>query len=677
MVTIPTQTELCQSIRACGIPKDMALELVNTIGKWIQSSGPEWTNTRIKDLRQWYESILAGQPRPPDWFKRSSQGTPLGVWGRLFKMKNPAKVLGVLSVNTLFVENEVSPTQKDKFLHGLQGNGHTESDLEAWELKNLRYRSALQPITGFEKVQDLFDCLQITLPTTEDMTGKTVPVARSKPLHMSSQGDREEALVDSWGSVPQQTLDFLDETDHLDLIPIGLEISPFHFKGADVVGRIGLIQEPEIKLRSVANPNRVAQHFTKPLASLWEGVMRSFPSDCTFDQDAGICWVQDKLQQGVRLAGSDLSSATDLLSLQGCLSIAQVCVERYLSQTYLKEVKAWIQEEYPKHVNYFVALSRGTWVAPEKSGLGDLQWKQGQPLGLYPSFRLLAITNNSLGTLASLRAGLDPSDSFRVIGDDIIMDSRMADAYSELVARLGGEINHSKTLVSDQCAEFAGRVILPRRSMLKRYKFRQPSDESFMQYMSDLGPQAKFLLRPRQRAIWETYKYVPGIAFPGPWSKDSFGEPLKDRVSWALTKTGLFDGNPKTDPITQPEEITLLKASMRRSGTKTPAEVAREQLPWPMAEGDLQSPISVVDELPRKGDPRHTNGMSTLDRLEADRSMGTFVDYSARLQVDTPPPEEVEPEPRPREVTTQPHIREECDLSHINWGGSDQEEWSL
>lgn len=144
------------------------------------------------------------------------------------------------------------------------------------------------------------------------------------------------------------------------------------------------------------------------------------------------------------------------------------------------------------------------------------------------------------------------------------MDAVMEPHYVKLVHRLGGEVNHSKTITSDRCAEFAGRVILPERVCLKTYKFKDPSDVNFMSYMSDLGPQASSMLRPKQLKVWNEFKYVPGVAFDGPWSTDSFGLPLVDRVSWSLTKTTLFDETPDSDPIQKDVEQSLLQESLRR-----------------------------------------------------------------------------------------------------------------
>lgn len=115
------QSSLCKGLRACGIPKEQSLQIENIVLKWERESGTEWTNSRIKDLRQWYETCLAGHPQPPSWFRHSADGYPTGIWGWVFNLK-PAKALGVLSLNTVFYEDKVSETQKKKFLKGLAGS---------------------------------------------------------------------------------------------------------------------------------------------------------------------------------------------------------------------------------------------------------------------------------------------------------------------------------------------------------------------------------------------------------------------------------------------------------------------------------------------------------------------------------------------------------------------------
>ena len=607
------QTNLCKSIRACGLPRRESLIIVNTIVKWYDSSGPEWTNQRLKDLKQWYETTLAGAPEPPPWFRHGKDNLPLGIWSYLWKAKNPSKVLAVLSANTLFKEKSLSQTQRNKFLSALAGNGLKDS-LPGNFTATL---GILEEIEHLPKIR--VTSLEEKLPTLDCITASVIPVHDTEALHVSTYADRVQAFRQSWQSVPDATLQFLDDTDHLDWIPVermggfGLDIIP----KTEVVGRIGLIQEPALKLRAVANPNRVSQAFCEPLARIWEQVIKSLPTDCTYNQERGVRWVQTQLKSGISLSGSDLTSATDLLSLEGSLAFAK---------SYLHFQDEDVLYKYRMHVKHFKSLSRGLWFMKDEPNNRFVKWEQGQPLGLSPSFRLLAIVNNSLGLIAAYLAGIDnPFDAFRVIGDDIIMKTEMASNYNRLVTSIGGEINLSKTLESNQVAEFAGRVILPNYVSLKTYKFKDPSDTNFMSYVSNLGLQSKGLLRPRQRKVFEAFKYVPGFVVPGPWVQDSYGEPLSTRLGWYLTASGLDDRPLDPDPKVETTEQMLLKLQLSRPDSS----YEMWDLPWPISqeEEDAYLASEFSTEARPSGDPRLANGKSTLQVLEEVRGSGAFQEY--------------------------------------------------
>lgn len=716
MDVVQLQDDLCKSFRAAGIPKGMTHQLTNQICTWIRSSGTQWTVDRLKGYRQWYETYLAGSPTAPAWFRSGEDGLPTGIWKAVFRFRNPARALAVFSAGTLLKAREITPTQRDKFSHGLEGNGHveekwTEVDREAirWVGNHLRRsdrNSENRKKGGYNRGPEALDLKNP--PTSGDMTAMSIPVGR-RIRRVTSQADREEALLESWEALPEASRQYLEREEKEDWIPLmvkldiafdsvfqdGVQVEEALAKHL-IVGRIGFIQEPELKLRSVANPNRISQALTKPLADVWDSSLSRFQTDCTYNQDAGVRWVQRKLKEGMTLAGSDMSSATDLLGLSECLVLAGVAVksdwlpphdnrgvtnlgviaggpnagELRLTEETMQgrygPIRAEDVERYNSALKHFKDLSRGLWCTPDSTRLGDVQWRQGQPLGLYPSFRLLAIANNAIASMAAHISGLDPDDSFRVIGDDIIMDQAMEPEYIRLIHQIGGEVNASKTLTSSQVAEFAGRIVLPERVLLKRIKFGCPSDDSFMQIVSDLGPQAVSLLRPRQRKQWERFRNVPGAVLDGPWMKSSFGEPLQARIDWALTRTDLFDQDLDADPEETTLEADYLASSMRGSESRDqpPADIAKMSLPASLSnstEGYLPPGDISVPKTPRpSGDPRHPNGKSMLEHLEHARVRETYEEYVGK------PSEPVPPGTDEDDPDTEPSVREgvHCTESH-------------
>lgn len=599
-IDLTTQTNLCKGLRACGIPRRQSLEILNVVEKWTNQCGPEWTNSRIKDLRQWYETTLTGEPKPPKWFKHSKDGLPLGIWSWVFKLK-PAKALGVLSLNTVFYASEFTQKQEEKFLHALAGN-------KSQNLDNPLLRtcdSVRSPI--YEHMKEM---PEIRFPTVFDMTG-SIPVHNGRSTIRPSEDTATalKALRLSWESVPQVTFDFLDSQDKLGYMPIDvlgnkfqLELNRPHDR---CVGRVSVLQQPQFKARVVGNPNRVLQVTLDPLKILYMGIAKKLPTDVTHDQESGVRWVQEKLKQGIELAGSDLTSASDLLDVRGCLDLVNSVYK-------LREIKGY--EEYEE---YFFQVSRAPWFCPVLDR--EVQWEQGDVLGTGPSFGLLTLTNNAAGFIAyekAINEGAIPIhtsryDAFRVVGDDIVMLSNIEPYYNQVIESLGGEINHSKTLKSNRVAEFAGRIITPKAEYLKAIKYCEPSDNSFMNIMTQLGDQAKFLLKPKQRKVYDFYKYIPGIAVEGPWVKDSYGIPFDDRYLWYKTEVEPAFTRVEPDLPAVDYESVLLKADLELAA-RCQDDIGLFDEPT-VDEGYLPSQVTPTFKV--GGDPRLTNGKTQLDVL--------------------------------------------------------------
>lgn len=595
-----TQDSLCKGLRACGIPKKQSLQILNTVIKWDRCNGSEWVVTRIKSLRQWYETCLGGSPKPPEWFRHTKDGYPTGIWNWVFHLPN-AKALGVLSLDTVYYEKGLSASQKEKFLKGLRGNGKPDPR----ELRRLLEPLGRSPRRADRIRPKTLD--KFRLPSIFDMTG-SIPV---NGVHKAVRTDGTlrsalNALAGSWDSVPQVTFDFLLEQGLDDAIPINvigndyqLELNRPH---QPHVGRIGIIQEPELKARIVANPNRITQVTLEPLKNLFLTTARRLKADCTYNQDKGCRWAQDQLRQGITLAGCDLTSATDLLDLDLSLELID-------AMFYFHEI-----EGYQENIQYFKQVSRSTWYFPEMDT--TVRWEQGDPMGTGPSFGILTLTNFSAGRLASYMARRNdptiPHDCFRSVGDDIIMDARIVPEYLKVIKALGGEINFTKTLESNRVAEFAGRVITPQAIFQKKINYKEMSDNNFMSVMSQLGDQAKYFLKPKQRQVYNLFKEVPGVAVDGPWMGDSYGIPFSERYQWYLEEVQPAMQRVEPDLELHAYEYELLIASLSAAEANEAIDMAR-QLPWPMEEDYLSS--QVTRAFKSGGDPRLTDGKTTLDVL--------------------------------------------------------------
>jgi len=71
---------------------------------------------------------------------------------------------------------------------------------------------------------------------------------------------------------------------------------------------------------------------------------------------------------------------------------------------------------------------------------------------------MLALSHHVIVRVAALRVGIKKFTDYCVLGDDIIIcDDNVAPAYLSIMETLGVSINLSKSVVSNDIAEFAKR----------------------------------------------------------------------------------------------------------------------------------------------------------------------------------------------------------------------------
>jgi len=594
-----TRDCLCKTFRATGLPKDRAHSLVNEVEKWVRGSGIEWTVERLKSLHHWYITQLGGEPNIPSWVANKN-GKPKGPFKWAFEMKNPQLALAILSCHTVFTNSSITPIQLKKL----------EDALRSKEVPNVISKRVI----GKPKIPKLV----YESPDLSCLTGISIPVGYGM-IRLDTPRDRDKeakAYMESWKWCPGETVRFIQSAKLLDHAPPIIESQSGSTRVP--VGTLVCLQEPSLKARWISNPNRVTQHFMRPLQGVWADWLRKLPTDCTYDQNRGVLWAKDRLLAGEKLAATDLTSSTDKLNLLPCLDLVhKFCIGSRISTR--EDVEHWDKDwtgiQYLLAVNHFRDVSRGGWLR----GKVIDKWEVGWPLGTAPSFSLLGLTNNIVAAKSARELGLDPAKSYRVVGDDIVMDARMLKSYERNINLLGGEFNPSKMIVSDKAVEFAGRVITPNGSYLKRVKSRDISDDSFMEIMSLMGEQAKSLLKPRQRRVWNELKYVPGVAVEGPFSQHAHGEQLSVRYYWALKHVLQEKIEPdvptKTGGQIARDLALSLKSDLCRPGLQVAEFVAQERF-IPRDLWEVNKPrATALNTL--GGDPRRKNGKSTLQQMES------------------------------------------------------------
>jgi hypothetical protein len=486
--------------------------------KWYDNSGEEWTINRIKAIKLDILRKRAGLQPVSTWISRSHHGCFHGEIGLLEKWmlrkdSNFARGLQLLQCFTLFYAPILLESQKKKFLDGVLSEPPRPEQLKlATSVVHKGWRLAGSPRCGTVVHPSP---LEMMIPSP----CKRAPLPDGSVDECFGIVDSIRFLYDSFEGL--QHLNRYYES-HYKFVLQNLEPALFndygHFMspkgypyplkkhGSLLAGRIGLIQEAGYKLRAVANPGRVFQRVLKPLGDAIYDHLKHVPWDCTFDQNKAIPVLQEQLSQGKMTYSIDLSGATDYFPL-------------HLQVGLLKKM---FDE---KTISLFEELSTSSWYFPS---LGEIKWKRGQPLGLFPSFGAFALTH---GILLQGLLGRPYNNEFFVLGDDVvILDEQLAQDYLQMMMFLGCPVSLPKTISSNSLCEFAGKVITSSK-VIPQLKWRDVSDDSFLDIAKLLGPRSISLFKPRQVKVIKQLSIVPD--FLGGLGWNPLGLPLEDRVQAA------------------------------------------------------------------------------------------------------------------------------------------------
>lgn len=237
-------------------------------------------------------------------------------------------------------------------------------------------------------------------------------------------------------------------------------------KKPSFVGTINLEQEPGMKLRLSASPWIMYQTALEPLKRSLQRICYNLEQDCHKDQIVGAVWAAQQLMFNHTVYSFDLSSAT----------------HRFPWEIQLRLMKLL---GVPKVVlDLFTYVSKGQWNCSATGCENTLEWKTGQPLGTGPSFFAFSLAHHALvrGICADLRVNVD---CYRILGDDIVINNkRVANKYEEVMNQLGATINRSKSIISNEVAEFAGYTITS-EEMFRTGKLRTITKDNLYELARD------------------------------------------------------------------------------------------------------------------------------------------------------------------------------------------------
>lgn len=207
----------------------------------------------------------------------------------------------------------------------------------------------------------------------------------------------------------------------------------------DVVGKVTpLTKDRGNKVRFVANPFLMLQFSLSRLkAACRDYLETTYPESLVFDQDKCEEWVLANLKKGVAMTSLDLTSCSDLLPADPQFDLLRLLFPS-------------LEED----ISLFKTISRSLWLFETPNGPAYCGWNVGQPLGTDPSFFGFTIFLSEL-----IRSCGGDANSFRIIGDDVILTSTISERVCILYEKIHLSINHSKSIFSSPYyVEFAGRL---------------------------------------------------------------------------------------------------------------------------------------------------------------------------------------------------------------------------
>jgi hypothetical protein len=483
--------DLASYYAALSLPKDIVGSYETMINKWLKCNGTEWTVEHCKVIYVDFIRFRAGLAPVGNWYKKNSDNLPSGIYSRIFKLslckRHRFSCSTLLRSYTRFLSTQATEKQLSKWVEGV-----TSPDIPLPKGLSDGMCSLMCEVYGVV----MSAIVQPSYLSYSPSPGKTVPDVwgRSKPeeSHWSTQWETLEQtktgrfLTEKYSNIFQKVFQNFERTrSWYGSFPVSPTI--------DSVGKIGLIQEPGYKLRAVANPNRVYQVALKPLNDIVSSYLEKLPWDCTFNQSKAFPVIQSHIRSGFKAHCIDLTGATDYFPLSLQLDLLNSLFPMHR-----------------EHISLFGDIARSPWFFQDTT----IVWTKGQPLGLLPSFKSFALTHGSL--LFFLNGG-EHCNKFFILGDDVvILDDELAVKYLNILKLLRCPVSLNKTISSKLVAEFGGKLIFS-DFIEPQLKWRQLSDDNFVDIMKLLGANALRLLRPMQRkvakAIWTIPEFCGGLGF--------------------------------------------------------------------------------------------------------------------------------------------------------------------
>jgi hypothetical protein len=393
---------------------------IDFIGHLVVLEKTRGINSVVSVLKERAHALFAGEVSN---FRTSENGSWFGCWRNFTLLAKRGRrglrnALRILRVYGIFIHKP--PMEKDYKVHAKAISENPERLVYYLVLPN--------------HLSD-FDSRAHEYKTDYPMSTKRCPLARGlkQPEVLTSPKEH----IDSLSEFPN----FVVEHYHVlkGLIGSDLPGIDFYFRlcqggSTDYAGYAVLLSKDRgMKLRLIANCNRILQLVLSPLHKCLLDTLRKIPESFFEDQDGGAEKVIERLNTGTRLTSLDLLSASDNIPLGPQLDLAFELYPHLRTECLM-----------------FGQVARMSWRTPYQK----VRWTRGHPMGVNVSFGLFTVW------LVNMFYHIGAQDAFCIVGDDIVFESSFEPHVLAHLAYYGISVNNGKSLFGHVgLAEFVGRLI--------------------------------------------------------------------------------------------------------------------------------------------------------------------------------------------------------------------------
>ena len=632
---------LCQVLRLEGVKPGSEARIEGELRSLAEHNGPEFVIARLKQLKQ---HTLDNLDKVVPY--RNNQGeqsikwnfttdSPKGSLGLIYRQfPNPVTRVRVIgSIIESISLDTLSRKQTEKFLSGVLSRDRSAVSHIHFSSKTLM--SMEESLRKQWSGRELFGAQHLTASSLPYGPEGTIPIDKYKMTLADLEGvhpdldaaNKAIAMLDKhairqFKTAPPSSQDYVRKMLSIAGNPnVGRKFNMHPYKArpyealredvwfpeyAPYVGNFAMLQQGGGKLRSICNVNRYVNYALEPFAKAIEhAYYYRAPQIAVKDQQEGLRWAQEQLRKGTRLASMDLTSATDLLDFR----VVTRGLQRLGDSTPMLTATAQFFEEMAQLPLYSKDLDAG------------LHFNTGQPLGMAGSFQILTLMNYLAGRFAARSCGL-PEDCFRVVGDDMICDARIAKAYGDQIELYRGKSNAEKALTSSRYGEFLSHIITPSMIHIMKPKYRAGYHALFVNAEKSTLERTKHVYRMSRRdrdAIDIIAAYSDHRNSNIPYIRSAKRAPVFDRMlmSRALDRLASYTRGGI------PTELTVSRNTIELAHEQFPQVLGREP---GIAKWDRKDPASSVTAA--RGSVHHDYGVFPVSVDKYDHHTGERVDIN-------------------------------------------------